>query len=490
MQIHRVAAAAAALVAALAGTLTEAARDWSAVGCILIQQDEFSPASSNRVLDCRTETLGYRLKTFPDDTADPAMIEINPAVVGHLWLSGNAISTLNQGDLAGFANLRQLFLDGNNVRTVADGTFDDVPELEFILLNNNKLRDMPLGLGSLRSLVYLDVSSNLISTLGPGNLAGLRSLRYFNVADNRLSEVQCGTFNQVQASLNYLNTSANSAACGIQKYTTVNPMIAGSDATITCACPSSATTGSEVRTGSLGFCDETNAECSFSPPLLKLTAKAISIDQGWEKISDRLSEWVAPTNQLNGQLNAIQELTADDKNEITTAAGGLSTSATALVAVCIVCVAALIGVVVVRQTNRSYDTSSSISDMTSSYASSDTTGYRKQLQHAGHSQSTVGGAVEVPPSHDVAQSMHYLGDQGHLRVRTGKLEAYSHSLGADSMSSSTTDGICIADRPTFDAHAAPPPPGMDGSIQIVEGFVDGETPEKLEARRSFYNMFK
>jgi len=450
------------------------------------------------VLDCRVETLGYNLKAFPDDTADPAMIEINPAIIGHLWLSGNGITSLAKGDLAGFTNLRQLFLDGNVVRTVDDGTFDDTPELEFLLLNDNKLRQLPVGLGSLTSLVYLDVSVNLISTLGPGNLAGLRSLRYFNIADNRLSEVQCGTFNQVQASLNYLNTSSNSAACGIQKYTTVNPMIAGSDATITCACGSSSATGSVVRTGSLGFCDESNAECSFSPPLLKLTAKAISIDQGWEKISDRLSEWVAPTNQLNGQLNAIKELTADDENEITTAAGGLSTSSTALIAVCIVCVAALIGVVVVRQTNTSFDTSHSISDMTSSYASSETTGYRKQLQHANHSQSTVGGPVETQrlgSNEALTQSlasMHYLGDQGqgHMRTRTGKLEQFQHSIGADSMSSSTTDGICIADRPSYDAHAAPSAAGMDGSIQVVEGFVDGETPEKLEARRSFYNMFK
>lgn len=424
------------------------------------------------------------------------MIEIDPAIVGHLWLSGNGITSLAKGDLAGFTGLRQLFLDGNTVRTVGNGIFDDTPELEFLLLNNNRLKQLPVGLGSLSSLVYLDVSTNLISTLGPGNLAGLRSLRYFNIADNRLSEVQCGTFNQVQASLNYLNTSSNSAACGIQKYTTVNPMIAGSDATITCACGTSAQTGSVVRTGSLGFCDEANAECSFSPPLLKLTAKAISIDQGWEKISDRLSEWVAPTNQLNGQLNAIKELTADDETGATAAPGGLSTSATALIAVCIVCVAALIGVVVVRQTNTSYDTSQSISDMTSSYASSETTGYRKQLQHANHSQSTVGGAVE--PQHlgsndaltQSLASMDYLGDQGRIRSRTGKLEQFQHSIGADSMSSSTTDGICIADRPSYDAHTAPSAPGMDGSIQVVEGFVDGETPEKLEARRSFYNMFK
>jgi hypothetical protein len=443
------------------------------------------------------------LKVFPDDTANAAEVAISPSIVGHFWLSGNALTVLAANDLAGFSHLRQLFVDGNAVREIEEGAFAHTPLLEFLLLNDNKMRAFPMGLGVLGSLMYLDTSDNLVPALTPEHLAGLTSLRYFNIANNKLVDVQCGTFNQIQSGLNYLNTTNNGAACGIQKYTTVNPMIAGSDATITCACPISTATGVAVPTGALGFCEESATPCEYSPPLLKLTAKAISIDQGWEKISDRLGEWVATTNQHNGQLNAAEELSGDAGREAAAEKDGLSTSATVLMAVLIVCVAAVVGVVILRKNNQ-FENTGSISDMTSSYASSETTGYRKQLQ--GHtSQSTVGGGGnELHPMG--SDAMQYMGETGHnvKYRRTGKLETYCHSFGADSVSTATDEVVDagaidaggihhLVDRPSFSAHSAPTLPNeFDGSIQTIENYANGEQAQGQPAQKqgSFYNMFK
>lgn len=131
---------------------------------------------------------------------------------------------------------------------------------------------------------------------GPGHIAGLNKLRYFNLARNKLHTVRCGTFNQVQSSLNYLNTSFNDLVCGIQKYKHANP-VEGIDATVKCQCPLTAVGG--PNTGAMGFCEIRVDTCEYAPPLLQLRAKALEVGQSWRKISAALTSWVSPTHHTD-----------------------------------------------------------------------------------------------------------------------------------------------------------------------------------------------
>ena len=116
--------------------------------------------------------------------------------------------------------------------------------------------------------------------------------------------------------------------------------------------------------------------------------------------------------------------------------------------------------------------------MTSSYASSETTGYRKQLT-LHNSQSTVGGGNDLHPT-DALSTMQYMGETGHnvKYRRTGKFENYCHSFGADSVSSDALDagGVHhLGDRPSYEAHTAPQLPNdFDGSIQAIEVYANGD----------------
>jgi hypothetical protein len=119
------------------------------------------------------------------------------------------------------------------------------------------------------------------------------------------------------------------------------------------------------------------------------------------------------------------------------------------------------------------------------------------------------------------------------KIRGGKLTEYCHSMGASSEATSvaTKDALCIDERPSFDSHAAPNlpvrrvvcpptlvslgPPLPSASLTFVAptcgrgrfglGLVvqaepvimaaeapqdGGDTVDKLQARASFYNMFK
>ncbi|XP_062851311.1 leucine-rich repeat, immunoglobulin-like domain and transmembrane domain-containing protein 1a [Trichomycterus rosablanca] len=83
-----------------------------------------------------------------------------------LWMSFNALSTLNVESFRGLISLEELRLDGNSLTAFPWQALTDMPSLRLLDLHNNQLSSVPVEAATyIKSLTYLDLSSNNLLTL-------------------------------------------------------------------------------------------------------------------------------------------------------------------------------------------------------------------------------------------------------------------------------------------------------------------------------------
>eukprot|EP00039_Didymoeca_costata_P019799 m.338975 g.338975 ORF g.338975 m.338975 type:complete len:469 (-) comp18616_c0_seq1:1497-2903(-) len=427
-------------------------RNWESAGCSLMTADPQQFTDTNRLMDCSSDSTGGTLTVIPSEVpVDSLTNPIETGIIGHLWLSGNQLKNIYASDVVGFTHLKQLHADNNGLVSIEEGAFSEMPDLEFLLIQNNALKGIPAGLRFLGNLRYADISNNLVRTLSPNDFAGLNRLRWLNLAGNRVKWVLCGTFNQLQESLNYLNMSGslNKANCGIQVYPASNPM-AGIDATIMCDCPNASPEGN----GPLGFCEQSGGTCSLPPPLLSLRAQSVMVDQSWERICTGIEHWVGQGHHQHGSLlNYVDgpNNLVNDKEDESSSGGPSSAVLGLLVGLTVMAVMTLLAAVVLRHQRQKG--MSTISEIASSYASSEagkpSQGLPRVISHSGMSESNT--VTSFAKSDQMNRPMSKFECNANA---LSPAHISTSSLGSH-MVSATEQPSEIENQPSFKAHAAP-----------------------------------
>ncbi|XP_048400774.1 leucine-rich repeat, immunoglobulin-like domain and transmembrane domain-containing protein 3 [Stegostoma tigrinum] len=84
----------------------------------------------------------------------------------YLWLTYNAISTINPQSFYNLKELHELRLDGNMLSTFPWDSLQEMPNLRTLDLHNNRLSTIPATAARyLRNITNLDISSNKLTTL-------------------------------------------------------------------------------------------------------------------------------------------------------------------------------------------------------------------------------------------------------------------------------------------------------------------------------------
>uniref|UniRef100_A0A0R3RKX8 LRRCT domain-containing protein n=1 Tax=Elaeophora elaphi TaxID=1147741 RepID=A0A0R3RKX8_9BILA len=81
-----------------------------------------------------------------------------------LDLGSNRIAEIEEDNLQGLISLTHLYLFNNSIYQIDMGTFEATPQLQELQLGKNLLIEVPLALGRLFKLRYLDLSNNQIRT--------------------------------------------------------------------------------------------------------------------------------------------------------------------------------------------------------------------------------------------------------------------------------------------------------------------------------------
>ncbi|XP_038648082.1 leucine-rich repeat, immunoglobulin-like domain and transmembrane domain-containing protein 3 [Scyliorhinus canicula] len=86
----------------------------------------------------------------------------------YLWLTYNAINTIDPRSFYNLKELHELRLDGNMLSTFPWNSLLEMPNLRTLDLHNNNLSNIPANAARyLRNITNLDVSSNILTTLPP-----------------------------------------------------------------------------------------------------------------------------------------------------------------------------------------------------------------------------------------------------------------------------------------------------------------------------------
>ncbi|GCB78790.1 hypothetical protein scyTo_0020147, partial [Scyliorhinus torazame] len=86
----------------------------------------------------------------------------------YLWLTYNAINTIDPRSFYNLKELHELRLDGNMLSTFPWNSLLEMPNLRTLDLHNNNLSNIPANAARyLRNITNLDVSSNILITLPP-----------------------------------------------------------------------------------------------------------------------------------------------------------------------------------------------------------------------------------------------------------------------------------------------------------------------------------
>ncbi|XP_026822829.1 leucine-rich repeat-containing G-protein coupled receptor 4-like [Rhopalosiphum maidis] len=144
---------------------------------------------------------GPRLQALDASHTNLTEVPVTPApLLGSLILSGNAIKTVNSGDLDGFPLLRLLNISANRIKIVEDDAFGRLDLLIVLDLSDNLLKTVPKSLPE--SLEKLNLEGNRIQNLGVEDFEGCKGLKILNVRKNNIQHIQDLTF----ASLLFLDT--------------------------------------------------------------------------------------------------------------------------------------------------------------------------------------------------------------------------------------------------------------------------------------------
>uniref|UniRef100_A0A4W3HIP9 Info leucine-rich repeat, immunoglobulin-like and transmembrane domains 3a n=1 Tax=Callorhinchus milii TaxID=7868 RepID=A0A4W3HIP9_CALMI len=91
----------------------------------------------------------------------------------YLWLTYNAISTINPRSFYNLKQVHELRLDGNTLSSFPWDSLQEMPHLRTFYLHNNRLATIPAEAARyLKNITHLDISSNKLTTL-PSDLLDL-----------------------------------------------------------------------------------------------------------------------------------------------------------------------------------------------------------------------------------------------------------------------------------------------------------------------------
>ncbi|VDK66096.1 unnamed protein product [Onchocerca ochengi] len=114
-----------------------------------------------------------------------------------LDLSSNRIAEIEEDNLLGLVSLTHLYLLNNSIYQVDMGTFEATPKLQELHLGKNLLIEVPLALGRLFKLRYLDLSNNQISKTYKFLFNKLPHLQTLNFRKNKLASIDSYIFSDM-----------------------------------------------------------------------------------------------------------------------------------------------------------------------------------------------------------------------------------------------------------------------------------------------------
>ncbi|XP_028845452.1 leucine-rich repeat, immunoglobulin-like domain and transmembrane domain-containing protein 1a [Denticeps clupeoides] len=136
-----------------------------------------SDGSRARSVICNDPEISLVPASFPVDTSKlriekTAITRIPSEAFNYLsnleflWMSFNALSSVNVDSFRGLSGLEELRLDGNALASFPWESLVDVPSLRLLDLHNNQLSSVPTEATSyVKNLTYLDLSSNKLLTV-------------------------------------------------------------------------------------------------------------------------------------------------------------------------------------------------------------------------------------------------------------------------------------------------------------------------------------
>lgn len=136
---------------------------------------------------------GPRLQALDASHTNLIEVPVTPApLLGSLVLSGNAIKSVNSGDLDGFPLLHLFNISSNRITMVEDDAFGRLDLLIVLDLSNNLLETVPKSLPG--SLEKLNLEGNRIQNLSVEDFEGCKRLKILNVRRNNIRHIQDLTF--------------------------------------------------------------------------------------------------------------------------------------------------------------------------------------------------------------------------------------------------------------------------------------------------------
>ncbi|OQU87126.1 probable leucine-rich repeat receptor-like protein kinase At5g63930 [Sorghum bicolor] len=137
-----------------------------------------------------------------------------------LYLDGNSLSGIVPTTLKNLCNLQLLYLEENNINGDILGR---LPQCSWSKLRELHLRsanltgELPVWIGNLTSLTYLDISQNMVVGSVPFGIANMRSLSFLDLSQNMLiGEVPNGIGSL--SNLSYLSLGLNNFSGVLSEY--------------------------------------------------------------------------------------------------------------------------------------------------------------------------------------------------------------------------------------------------------------------------------
>ncbi|VDI06533.1 brain-specific angiogenesis inhibitor 3 [Mytilus galloprovincialis] len=112
-----------------------------------------------------------------------------------VYLSGNEITTIEQGTFIDLPALEYIYLSGNRIAILQQGTFEDLPALVYIELDSSRITLIQNGaFKNLPALKYLGLNNSKITTIHSGAFENLRVLKSLYLSDQNITTVHSGAF--------------------------------------------------------------------------------------------------------------------------------------------------------------------------------------------------------------------------------------------------------------------------------------------------------
>lgn len=141
-----------------------------------------------------------------------------------LDLSNNQLNRIDANHLSGLFGLTKLSLDSNMIVSPHERAFENLTNLNLLALNDNLLNEIPVGLGKLRKLQYLDLGKNRITSVQNVSFEGLEILTGINLSENLITNISRDAFITL-SSVQEINLEANKIKHVDQSAFSSNPTI-------------------------------------------------------------------------------------------------------------------------------------------------------------------------------------------------------------------------------------------------------------------------